>query len=185
MIRPSSRAPEKWHADFEFRPLPLLRNPHVQTVLGALVPGSNCPVPDQRSVVHLADGDRLVLHNNTPLGWKDGDPLALLVHGLTGSHLSPHIRRLRRLLLARRVRVVRMDMRGAGAGLALARGVYHAGRSDDLRAVLAEIAPMEPRLADLAHRPVAGRSVIAADGRRGCQTACARSETCCRRFSPD
>ncbi|MGH7222283.1 MAG: alpha/beta fold hydrolase, partial [Gemmataceae bacterium] len=144
MIRPSSVAPEKWHADFEFRPLPLLRNPHVQTLLGALVPGLHCPLPDERSLVRLADGDCLVLHNNTPLGWKDGDPLALLVHGLTGSHLSPHIRRLAALLLERRVRVVRVDLRGTGAGLALARGVYHAGRSDDLRAVLAELHTWSP-----------------------------------------
>lgn len=144
MIRPSSLAQPKWHADFEFRPLPLLRNPHVQTVLGALVPGLSCPLPDQRSVLTLADGDRLVLHNNTPPGWKAGDPLALLVHGLSGSHFSPHIRRLAALLLARRVRVVRMDLRGAGAGLALARGFYHAGRSDDLRAVLAQLHDESP-----------------------------------------
>ena len=144
MIRPSFIASKQLPADFEFQPLPLLRNPHIQTVLGALVPGLDCPLPDERSVVRLADGDCLVLHNNTPLGWKDGDPLALLVHGLSGSHLSPHIRRLAALLLARRARVVRMDLRGTGAGLPLARGVYHAGRSDDLRAVLAELHARSP-----------------------------------------
>jgi len=144
MIRSSFLAVEQLSADFEFRPLPLLRNPHMQTVLGALVPGLACPLPDQCSLVRLADGDHLVLHNNTPLGWKPGDPLALLIHGLSGSHLSPHIRRMAALLLARRVRVVRMDLRGAGAGLALARGVYHAGRSDDLRAALAELRSWSP-----------------------------------------
>lgn len=180
MIRPPFFTSEKPFADFEFQPLPLLRNPHIQTVLGALVPGLDCALPDQRSLVRLADGDHLVLHNNTPPGWKSGDPLALLVHGLSGSHLSPHIRRLAALLLARRVRVVRMDLRGAGAGVALARGVYHAGRSDDIRAVLAELhswSPASPllliglslggalslRLAgEAAKRPVPGLSRIAA-----------------------
>lgn len=143
-MRLSSTAAETCPAEFDFRPLPLLRNPHVQTVLAALVPGLNCPFPDRRHIVHLSDGDRLVLHNNTPLGWKAGDPLALLIHGLSGSHLSPYIRRLAALLLARRVRVVRMDLRGAGAGLSLARCVYHAGRSEDVRAALAEVHRWSP-----------------------------------------
>lgn len=140
----STTAIEKWLANFEFRPLPFLRNPHVQTVLAALVPGPGCPFPDQRRVVRLPDGDALVLHNNTPAGWKPGDPLALLVHGLSGSHLSPHIRRMAALLLARRVRVVRMDLRGAGAGVSLARHTYHAGRSDDIRAALDEMRAWSP-----------------------------------------
>jgi predicted alpha/beta-fold hydrolase len=180
MIRPSSTNPENWHADFQFRPLPLLHNPHIQTVLAALVPGLDCPLPDQRHLLLLSDGDRLVLHNNTPPGWKLDDPLALLVHGLSGSHASSHIRRLAAMLLARRVRVVRMDLRGAGAGIALARRVYHAGRSEDVRAALAEIhtwSPSSPllliglslggalalRLAgEAAERPVPGLTRVAA-----------------------
>ncbi|HEY7427944.1 MAG TPA: alpha/beta fold hydrolase [Gemmataceae bacterium] len=178
--RPSFTIAEKWHADFEFRPLPFLKNPHVQTVLGALVPGLHCPLPDQQHVVRLPDGDAVVLHNNTPLGWKPGEPLALLVHGLSGSHISPHIRRLAALLLARRVRVVRMDLRGAGAGLPLARNVYHAGRSGDVRAALEEMhswSPSSPLLliglslggalvlkmaAEAADRPVPGLTRLAA-----------------------
>ena len=173
-------SPEKWQADADFRPLPFLRNPHLQTVLGALVPGLDCPWPDQRRMVHLADGDALALHNNTPPGWKLGDPVALLVHGLSGSHLSSHIRRLAALLLSQRVRVVRMDLRGAGAGISLARRIYHAGRSDDIRAALEVIhswSPTSPLLllgvslggalvlkmaAEAADRPVPGLSRLAA-----------------------
>jgi len=178
--RPSFPAPEKWSADFEFRPLPLLRNPHIQTVLGALVPGLDCPQPDQQRVVRLPDGDAVVLHNNTPPGWQPGGPLALLVHGLSGSHLSPHIRRLAALLLSHRVRVARMDLRGAGAGLPLSRRCYHAGRSDDVRAALDEMhtwSPSSPLLlmglslggalvlkmaAESADRPVPGLVRVAA-----------------------
>ena len=135
---------EKWLAALDFRPLPFLKNPHVQTVLGALAPGVDCPWPDARRIVRLADGDALVLHNNTPAGWKEGDPLVLLVHGLSGSHLSSHIRRLAALFLARRARVVRMDLRGAGHGIPLARRCYHAGRSDDVRAALEAIHAWSP-----------------------------------------
>src|SRR5690349_4813908 len=178
--RHSFPAPEKWSADFEFRPLPFLRNPHVQTVLGALVPGLDCPLPDRQHIVRLPDGDAVVLHNNSPPGWKLGDPLVLLVHGLSGSHLSPHIRRLAALFLSHRVRVVRMDLRGAGAGLPLSRRCYHAGRSDDIRAALEEIhtwSPSSPLLlmglslgaalvlrmaGEAADRPVRGLTRIAA-----------------------
>lgn len=140
----SSATLEEWPAEFDFRPLPFLRNPHVQTVLGALVPGLACPRPEQRRVVRLADGDAVVLHYNTPPGWKAGDPMALLVHGLGGSHTSHYLRRLAALLLARRVRAVRMDLRGTGEGLPLARHSYHAGRSDDLRAAVVEMHRWDP-----------------------------------------
>jgi predicted alpha/beta-fold hydrolase len=133
-----------FRADFDFQPLPGLTNPHVQTFLGAFLPGTVCPSPERRQVVRLADGDALVLHENTPRGWKPGDPLALLVHGLAGSHASIHIARVSAQLLARRVRVVRIDLRGAGHGLPLARRFYHAGRSDDLRAALDEMHRWSP-----------------------------------------
>jgi predicted alpha/beta-fold hydrolase len=127
-----------------FRPLPLLGNPHVQTVLGALLPGSHCPRPRRRHVIQLPDGDALVLHENVPRAWKPGEPAALLLHGLTGSHASPHIRRLAGRFFAEGVRVFRMDMRGAGHGLPLARGSYHSGRSEDVRTALAELARLVP-----------------------------------------
>jgi predicted alpha/beta-fold hydrolase len=135
--------------DADFRPLPLLGNPHVQTVLGAYLPGKGCPRPQNRHVLPLADGDRVVLHENTPPAWGPGGPVALLLHGLTGSHASAHIRRLAARFLVRGVRVFRMDMRGAGVGLPLARQTYHSGRSDDVRvalAALARLAPASPQL---------------------------------------
>jgi predicted alpha/beta-fold hydrolase len=133
----------------DFRPLPLLGNPHVQTLLGAFLPGRDCPWPQRRHAVDLGDGDALLLHENTPRTWRSGGPVSLLVHGLTGSHASTHIRRLAALLLDRGIRVFRIDLRGAGAGLALARRGYHAGRSADLRASLAcirDLAPDSPLL---------------------------------------
>lgn len=133
----------------EFRPLPLLGNPHVQTLLGAFLPGGSCPAPQRRHVLSFPDGDAVVLHENRPPDWRPGRPAALLVHGLTGSHRSTHIRRLAALLLARGVRVFRIDLRGAGEALPLARQTYHAGRSEDLRAALAWLhreTPLSPLL---------------------------------------
>jgi predicted alpha/beta-fold hydrolase len=48
--------------------------------------------------------------------------------------------RIAHLLNQKHVRTVRLDWRGCGAGIALARYPYHSGRSDDLRAAITEIA---------------------------------------------
>jgi predicted alpha/beta-fold hydrolase len=120
----------------DFRPPPLLGNPHVQTVLGTFVAGRGCPRPQKRYVVRLPDGDALLLHENISRRWLPGRPVVLLVHGLSGWHRSPHIRRLAGRMLAEGWRTFRIDLRGAGDGVSLARGTYHAGRSADLRAVL-------------------------------------------------
>jgi predicted alpha/beta-fold hydrolase len=138
-----------WPFERGFRPLPLLGNPHVQTILGAFLPGRACPSPQRRLLVDLGDGDRLLLHENTPRTWQPTRPMALLVHGLTGHHASPYNRRLAALLLDRGVRVFRIDLRGNRPGLALARQPYHAGRTEDLRLALAclhDLAPTAPLL---------------------------------------
>jgi predicted alpha/beta-fold hydrolase len=124
----------------EFRPLPLLSHPHVQTLLGLLLPGPTVSLPTREVVIRLPDGDGLVLHDNTPPGWRPGDRMALVLHGLTGSHESPGVIRI----AARGLRTVRLDQRGAGEGLSLARLCYHAGRSDDIRAALDEMHRWSP-----------------------------------------
>jgi uncharacterized protein len=52
--------------------------------------------------------------------------------------------RVSRLLLRRGIRVVRVNLRGSGAGFGLARQIYHAGRSDDLRQVIRWLHPRAP-----------------------------------------
>ncbi len=128
----------------QFRPWLWLRNPHVQTVLAVYWKGSAFPHASVRRRVRLPDGDRLVLHDTTPAGWQPGDPVAVVVHGLGGSHRSGGVVRTARLLLARGVRAVRLDLRGAGAGFPLARGCYHAGCSADVRAALAAVHRLAP-----------------------------------------
>lgn len=131
-------------ANQEFRPLPLLSNGHVQTLLGTLFTGRAVADPAKEYQVALPDGDRLAYHENTPAGWRPGERMVLLVHGLGGSHRSRHIQRIARLLLPQGLRVARMDLRGCGNGLPLARYCYHGGSSDDVRAVAADMVYRNP-----------------------------------------
>src|SRR5205085_4054981 len=59
-------------SDGDFRPPHLLRNGHVQTVLGQLLPGPPFAHPTRRHVVRLPDGDGLVLQDTAPAGWRPG-----------------------------------------------------------------------------------------------------------------
>lgn len=127
------------HSFDDFRPIAFTSNAHVQTVLGAYWNGPKLRHPTRQQVVPLPDGDALMIYDNVPEGWCDGDRMVLLVHGLTGSAMSPQNQRMGLALLALGVRVVRMDHRGTAGGLPLARYAYHAGRSDDVRAVVAEM----------------------------------------------
>jgi predicted alpha/beta-fold hydrolase len=128
----------------DFRPLPLLGNPHVQTLLGSLWKGRSPSIAMREQQVLLPDGDRLVLHDSVPPDCQPGGRIALLVHGLGGSHRAGYMQRFAGLLLPRGVRVVRMDLRGVGRGEALARRTYHGGCSDDVRAAVAEIHRWSP-----------------------------------------
>jgi uncharacterized protein len=127
-----------------FRPLPLLGNRHVQTVLGHLLGAAAPCLPPRERQVLLPDGDRLVLHDRTPPVWRSGDRIVVLVHGLCGSHRSAGVLRLASALLPHGLRVVCLDLRGAGRGEGLARRTYNGGCSDDVRAALGEIRRGEP-----------------------------------------
>jgi predicted alpha/beta-fold hydrolase len=128
----------------EFNPHPLLRGGHAQTLAGILVRSGAFVETATRREVLLGDGDRIVLHDDCPADWTAGGPTTLLIHGLAGCHASPYMRRIARKLNARGVRTFRMDLRGCGAGLELARYPYHSGRSEDAAAALAAIGELCP-----------------------------------------
>ena len=123
-----------------FRQHPLVRGGHLQTLAGVFLPGAKHPYQAEQRQVLLADGDRIVLHDDRPAGWQAGDRTALLIHGLAGCYQSPYMQRIAAKLVERSVRVFRMDLRGCGAGFGLARMPYHAGRSEDAGAALGAIA---------------------------------------------
>ena len=117
-----------------FEPPSWLRNGRTQTVFARYWPGWTARFESTYHEVQLPDGDRLAVLESVPTSWISGGPAAILVHGLCGCARSPYITRVAARLLGLGVRVVRMNLRGAGAGFGLARGIYHGGRSEDLRA---------------------------------------------------
>ena len=53
--------------------------------------------------------------------------------------MSGYIQRTAEMLYPHGVRIVRLDLRGTGAGFGLARHFYHAGRTEDIRASLLDL----------------------------------------------
>jgi uncharacterized protein len=120
--------------DSACRPHPLLRHPHLQTVLGSLA--RPLPPLDMRiERLELADGDFV------DLGFAgDGDgPIALLIHGLSGGFESKYQRGTARLLLQRGFRCVLFQQRGAGPAPNRLPQSYHHGASHDVGEVLREL----------------------------------------------
>src|SRR4051794_3228953 len=79
-----------------FRPHPLIRGGHLQTLIPFLFPGTPPLSSAEPRIVPLPDGDALVLHDDQPPQWKAGGAAALLLHGLAGCHLSPYMVRIGR-----------------------------------------------------------------------------------------
>lgn len=128
----------------EFRPHPLFRNGHTQTLVASLFFSTRIQETATQHRVPLCDGDQLVLHDDRPADWSPGDGAVLMIHGLAGNHQSKYMQRIASKLNALGVRTFRMDLRGCGAGLALARHPYHSGRSDDALAALGAIQHLCP-----------------------------------------
>jgi len=128
----------------KFTPHALLRGGHVQTLAGYWLRGCRSPAGTVRHHVELSDGDQIVLHDDRPAAWSGGMRAALLQSGLAGCYQSGFLVRIAAKLNQRGVRTFRMDHRGTGAAVGLARFPYHAGRSDDVRAALNAIAAMCP-----------------------------------------
>lgn len=128
----------------EFRPHPLLRGPHAQTLAGVYLPWRKVRYDAERHRIDLPDGDTLILHDDRPADWQPGDRAVLLMHGLSGCFLSPYLIRGSQKLCRRGIRVFRLDLRGCGAGGGLARNPYHAGRSEDVHRTVAFIEQLCP-----------------------------------------
>ncbi|HEY4163687.1 MAG TPA: alpha/beta fold hydrolase [Dongiaceae bacterium] len=90
--------------------------------------------PARRIDFDMADGtgDRLVGFLQRPDN-AAGEPLVVLVHGLTGSSDSAYVRVSAFHLLRGGYPVLRLNLRGAGPTSGKTKSFYHAGRTDDLR----------------------------------------------------
>jgi predicted alpha/beta-fold hydrolase len=138
------RAVAAVHGVAPFEPHPWIRGGHAQTIVGRFLPGRPLRLPSTYHEIDADEGDRLTVLQSLPAGWSPGDPLALMIHGLAGDARAPYLVRVAIRLVARGIGVVRMNLRGAGAGFGSARGTYHAGRTDDLRRVVRWMARRAP-----------------------------------------
>jgi hypothetical protein len=116
----------------------------VQTILGNLLKGQPRPGRSGTLIVPLPDGDRIVLFETPPRVDVGAERIALLLHGLGGCHRSSYMERMAHRLSVLGWRVVRMELRGAGVGIKLARRLYTAACSDDVRAVVDFLATAFP-----------------------------------------
>jgi predicted alpha/beta-fold hydrolase len=130
-----------------FRPHPLVPGGHLQTIFGCYLPWKRTTYQAVQHLVPLADGDKIVLHDDRPATWQAGDAVVLMAHGLGGCHLSGYMRRGAAKQTELGYRVFRMDLRGCGAGFPHARHPIHAGRSEDALAALRfmiDLCPQSP-----------------------------------------
>ncbi len=147
VLRPDPRHKLNGDSPTAFRPHPLLRNGHLQTLFGTFGKVPQATVVAEKHHVSLEDGDVLCIHDVCPPQWANNDPVAVMVHGLCGSHQAPYLVRLVESLYPRGIRTIRIDMRGCGDSRMTCHSASHAGRSSDVRAVLQyvqNIAPAAP-----------------------------------------
>lgn len=110
-----------------FRPAWWLPGPHLQTLWQPLF--RRWPRPAlQRERLDTPDGDFLDLDWHGP----DTGPLAILLHGLSGSSRSPYIRGMQAALARQGWRSVAMNFRGCGGEPNRTAQCYHSGDTRDL-----------------------------------------------------
>jgi uncharacterized protein len=116
----------------EFFPMPGLMNPHLQTLWPFLfrrVP--RVPFAVEHWV--LPDGEHLAVRLSERPGWR---PAVLAVHGLESSADAPYVRGLLARVHAAGWNGAAFDFRSCGDRPVPTRVAYHAGKTDDLGAVV-------------------------------------------------
>ena len=136
----------------DFRPHPLLKNPHLQTLAGFVL-GKRIQITYRRQRLELDDGDFLDLD----WGISDGGdllaadrPLLLLIHGLEGCSGSHYIKVISRQALEQNIQPVVLNMRGCSGQPNRLPRMYHSGDTADIQQVLQHFKnqfPARPRLA--------------------------------------
>ena len=130
-----------------FVPRRFLRNGHLQTIVGLLLPrADSLPEPESQLIeVEAATSARGASFVLCHCHWQPAEVRSerltmVLVHGLEGSSCSPYVLGNTARAWTAGCNVVRMNMRSCGAGEQLSPSIYHAGRSEDVAIVMAELA---------------------------------------------
>ena len=122
--------------DFEVR-APWI-GPDLQTLRNFLLPQPRIETTSISIKLPMSDGDILVASLNMSADPRKR-PLIILVHGLTGSENSVNIISAANYLVQKSWRVLRLNLRGAIPTRPLAKGHYHAGKTEDLREALNQL----------------------------------------------
>lgn len=123
-----------------FKPHPLLRHPHLQTLYPSLLrPLPELPIRRER--LELPDGDFV------DLGWsgEGHGPIAILLHGLTGGFDSKYLRGTAVKLVARGWRTVALQLRGSGPDTNRLPRCYNHGDTEDFHTLCAVLRQREPQ----------------------------------------
>jgi predicted alpha/beta-fold hydrolase len=122
-----------------------LRGGHRQTLWSNYAPRLEgaAALADESTAVAIPSGDdELRVH-----WWRAGGdrqrPLLVILHGLTGCAGAPQVTSLATKAVQRGLDVLRVDLRNA-SGATPSRQIGHAGRSEDLRAVLDHVSERAP-----------------------------------------
>ncbi len=135
----------------DFRPSPLLRSPHMQSLLAsaglrrAVVRrrGRGMEEASTRHVLDCGDGVRLEAHYSpAPAGARDP---VVLIHGWEGSHESVYLYSLASHLHQRGWPIVRLNLRDHGGTHALNRELFHSARMDEVYGALRAIKSLTGR----------------------------------------
>jgi predicted alpha/beta-fold hydrolase len=130
-----------------FVPRRFLSNGHLQTIVGSFLPRTySLPEPEIQLIeVEAATPARSASFVLCQCHWQSAEVRSerltmVIVHGLEGSSSSPYVLGNSTRAWKAGCNVVRMNMRSCGAGEDLSPTIYHAGRSEDVAIVMAELA---------------------------------------------
>jgi len=130
-----------------FVPRRFLSNGHLQTIVGSFLPRRySLPEPETQLIeVEAATSARSASFVLCHCHWQPAEVRSerltmVIVHGLEGSSNSPYVLGNASRAWKAGCNVVRMNMRSCGDGEIFSPSIYHAGRSEDVAMVMAELA---------------------------------------------
>jgi predicted alpha/beta-fold hydrolase len=123
----------------QFVPHPLLRNPHVMTLAGALAPRRFPRLPPTQERLFEVDTATQLLAKCHWQQKKHESPTLVLVHGLEGSSESSYMRGVAEKAFVCGFNVLRANQRNCGGTEGLTATLYNSGLSGDFRAMLEEL----------------------------------------------
>ena len=161
-----------------FVPRRFLSNGYLQTIVGNFLPRTySLPEPESQLIeVEAATSDRETSFVLCHCHWQPAEVLSerltmVMIHELEGSSSSPYVLGNSARAWIAGCNVVRMNMRSCGAGEQLSPSIYHAGRSEDVAIVMAELARS---LHDVAPVKMAAVSTTTVRRRQCCGLALSR-----------